>query len=277
MQVAELHGRLQQAQGDNARLLSMRRPSNPGSKAADTCSNSNHSETVSEDSNAASARHIQRSNSSQSEACASEPEAQVQHSDRGPDLNIRDAADVSVLLSGELCKWLQKVADSLTADAAKLATASQQQPEPGTAHDEGKAFNWGFPVSQTSPVRDRSGPVRPATAAPADGGKQRPRRQWSAQHAMQPDEGSQGMERPERARPLTAVEDIHQRPASARNTHRHLHVDVEYYDSVPPTRMREEVLQQAREDYIREKNRVREKRLQELTLNRTTAELTTDT
>ncbi|KAL0052335.1 hypothetical protein WJX82_000512 [Trebouxia sp. C0006] len=37
-----------------------------------------------------------------------------------------------------------------------------------------------------------------------------------------------------------------------------------WVDSVPPTRMPEEKLQQAREDYMKEKNRVREKRLQEL-------------
>ena len=37
-----------------------------------------------------------------------------------------------------------------------------------------------------------------------------------------------------------------------------------WVDPVPPTRMPEEILQQAREDYMKEKNRVREKRLQEL-------------
>ena len=35
-------------------------------------------------------------------------------------------------------------------------------------------------------------------------------------------------------------------------------------DPVPPTRMPEEILQQAREDYMKEKNRVRDKRMQEL-------------
>ena len=37
-----------------------------------------------------------------------------------------------------------------------------------------------------------------------------------------------------------------------------------WFDPVPPTRMPGEILQRAREDYMKEKNRVREKRLQEL-------------
>lgn len=272
-QVAELHGRLHQAQEDNAKLLSNLQPAYAAPLAADTCSSSAQSETSLEHS-AANARQTQASSHSSSSAPGSQQ--QVQHSGTSTRSSEFNAALPSPLLSGELCKTLQQVVDSLTADAAKLTAASQQQAEHAGDRSKDKAFNWGFSPNQSSPAADKAGPVRPATAAPSDGSKQRPRRQWSAQH-VQPDASSPGSNaEPQRAsRPFTAADDM-QRVGSVRNRHQQHRLEDEYFESVPPTRMREDVLRQAREDYIKEKNRVRDKRLQELTSNASVAHVCVD-
>ena len=174
-----------------------------------------------------------------------------------------DAAASSFLLSGQLCRTLQQVVDSLTGDAARLVKAAEQHCAPDPDAKEGKPFNWGFPVSQAG---DQAGPVRPSTAAPSDSTTQRPRRQLSIQQNWQPKSADHGAElaQQKQARPLTAI-NVSEARAVGRGRHRRQYDNRSHHEAVPPNKMPEEILRQAREDYIREKNRVRDKRLQELT------------
>lgn len=272
MQVAELTGRLQEAEDNNASLLSKLSPTSVECHTARATSHSNLSQAEAAHTDGQSLKHMQRSNSAHSSAA--ESHQQLQTSDKEASSNLQHAADASPLLSGQLCKTLQQIADNLTADAAKLKKTAQQQTESDSVHNEGKPFNWGFPVTQHSQNGgNKAGPVRPATAAPSDGNRQRPRRQWSAQNRRQPDcigqDADGDSQRP--TRPLTAAGDVHQ---GAPRRGRGRRDDDKWLNAVPPTRMPAEVLRQAREDYIREKNRVRDKRLQELTQSSTMAEVT---
>ena len=278
MQVAELSGRLQQADENNASLLSTLQPASTQSDAPSPASNSNLSRAESLQTDTQSPRRVhRRSNSTQS----SEPQSEqkVQPSGKEASSHLQHAADSShPLLSGQFCKSLQQIADSLTADAARLNKTAQHQAESGAESDPdrngGKSFNWGFPISQNGQAGDKAGPVRPATAGPSDGSKQRPRRQWSAQNGMQSvDDNEDAANHQTTSRSFTAAGHVRQRAAGERARRRQQYDNEEYYASVPPTRMREEVLRQAREDYIREKNQVRDKRLQELTQNSTSAEV----
>ena len=276
-QVAELSGRLQQADENNASLLSTLQPTHTHSDALSSASNSDMSPAESVQTDTQSPRQVHRSDSTHS----SEPrsEQKVQPSGKEASRQLQHAADPShPLLSGQLCKSLQQIADSLTADAARLTKSAQCQPESesesGPDQNGGKSFNWGFPITRNSQAGDKAGPVRPATAGPSDGSKQRPRRQWSAQNGMQSvDDSEDAANHQTTSRSFTAAGHVQQRAAGERARHRQQYDNEEYYASVPPTRMREEVLRQAREDYIREKNRVRDKRLQELTQNSTSAEV----
>ena len=273
MQVAELTGRLQEAEDNNASLLSQLSPTSVQCHAASATSHSDLSQADAADTDGQSLKHMQRSSSTHSSAAQSHQ--QLQTSDKEASPNLQHAADASPLLSGQLCKTLQQMTDSLTADAAKLKKTAQQQTESDSIHNEGKPFNWGFPVTQNSQNGgDKAGPIRPATAAPSDGNKQRPQRQWSAQNRWQPDclgqDADGDSQRP--TRPLTAAGDVHQ--SARRTVNRGRRDGDKWLNAVPPTRMPEEVLRQAREDYIREKNRVRDKRLQELTQTSTRVEVT---
>ena len=104
----------------------------------------------------------------------------------------------------------------------------------------------------------------------------RPDRQWSAgsaQHRAGQQYQSDHHQQTRGSRPATAGQygnDAAGMPLYAAagryngRQGRRRKAEAEWHDPVPPTRMPEEILQQAREDYIREKNRVRDKRLQEL-------------
>ena len=82
----------------------------------------------------------------------------------------------------------------------------------------------------------------------------------------QPDSANQGSGtvQQKQARPSTA-DGVSEPRNAGRGRHRRQYNDHSYYESVPPNKMPEEILRQAREDYIMEKNRVRDKRLHELT------------
>ena len=175
--------------------------------------------------------------------------------------------------SSALQKTLADLAESLAMDVTKLKGLL----DCSESHEAtSKVANWGFPKAEDSP-----GPSRPVTATPCDN-MQRPNRQWSAgptrheAHHQHP--GDAGQQR--RSRPMTAA--MHGRyahdaagmsridaagrrsgVAANRRSGQGKQADV-WFDPVPPTRMPEEILQRAREDYMKEKNRVREKRLQEL-------------
>lgn len=171
----------------------------------------------------------------------------------------------------DMQKTLERLAETLSQDVLKLQKALDGQSESG--HQNGDhASPWGFakPDVGASP-----GPSRPATAAQC-GSSHRPNRQWSAGNAkpeaMHP--ADQHISRSGRARPSTAHEgDQHFQhvdqscysfsgQAPVRQSKRHM--EDSWRDPVPPSRMPEDILRQAREDYMREKNRVRDKRLQEL-------------
>ncbi len=177
--------------------------------------------------------------------------------------------------SSALQQTLADLAQSLAMDVTKLKGLLGCSESDGATS---KVANWGFPKRE---AEDSPGPSRPVTATPCDN-MQRPNRQWSAgptkheaygQHA-----GDAGQQR--QSRPMTAA--MHGRyaqdaagmslidaagrrsgVAANRRSGQGKQADV-WVDPVPPTRMPEEILQQAREDYMKEKNRVREKRLQEL-------------
>ena len=205
VQVAELNGRLQEAEDNRASLLSKLHPTAVQSFAASADSNDDLSSSDALHTDGDRQRHVQRRNSDHSSVAHSNQQLQTKDESSAS----QHAADVSPLQSGQLCKTLQQIADSLTADAAKLKKSAQQQAESGVVQHEEKPFNWGFPVSNNiQSGGDKAGPVRPATAAPSDGNRQRPRRQWSAQHRWQPDDVIQDADDVSQ-RPLTAAGDMH--------------------------------------------------------------------
>ncbi|KAL0025292.1 hypothetical protein WJX79_002245 [Trebouxia sp. C0005] len=177
--------------------------------------------------------------------------------------------------SSALQKTLADLAESLTMDVTKLKGLLDCSEADGTMS---KVANWGFPKHEAG---DSPGPSRPVTATPCDN-MQRPNRQWSAgptrHEAYRQQAGDAGQQR--QSRPMTAT--IHGRFAHDavgmslvdaagrrsgvvpnRRSGQGKQADM-WIDPVPPTRMPEEILQQAREDYMKEKKRVRDKRLQEL-------------
>ncbi|KAA6420027.1 MAG: hypothetical protein FRX49_10049 [Trebouxia sp. A1-2] len=177
--------------------------------------------------------------------------------------------------SSSLQKTLADLAESLTMDVTKLKGLLDCSEADGTMS---KVANWGFPKHEAG---DSPGPSRPVTATPCDN-MQRPNRQWSAgptrHEAYRQQAGDAGQQR--QSRPMTAT--IHGRFAHDavgmslvdaagrrsgvvpnRRSGQGKQADM-WIDPVPPTRMPEEILQQAREDYMKEKKRVRDKRLQEL-------------
>ncbi len=177
--------------------------------------------------------------------------------------------------SSALQKTLADLAESLAMDVTKLKGLLDCSESDGAM---GKVSNWGF---LTREAGDSPGPSRPVTATQCDN-MQRPNRQWSAgptrHEAYRQHAGDAGQQR--HSRPLTAA--MHGRHAqdaagmslfdaagrrsgvaANRCSGQGRQADL-WFDPVPPTRMPEEILQQAREDYLKEKNRVREKRLQEL-------------
>ena len=177
--------------------------------------------------------------------------------------------------SSAIQKTLADLAESLAMDVTKLKGLLDCSESDGAMS---KVANWGFSKRE---AEDSPGPSRPVTATPCDN-MQRPNRQWLAgptrHEAYRRHAGDAGQQRP--SRPMTAA--MHGRyaqdaagmslfdaagrrsgAAPNRRSGQGKQADV-WYDPVPPTRMPEEILQQAREDYMKEKNRVREKRLQEL-------------
>ena len=177
--------------------------------------------------------------------------------------------------SSALQQTLADLAQSLAMDVTKLKGLLGCSESDGATS---KVANWGFPKRE---AEDSPGPSRPVTATPCDN-MQRPNRQWSAgpsrHEAYHQHAGDAGQQK--QSRPMTAAirgKYVHDAAgmslfdaagrrsgvAANRRSRQGKQADV-WFDPVPPTRMPEEILQQAREDYMKEKNRVREKRLQEL-------------
>lgn len=173
--------------------------------------------------------------------------------------------------ASKMSTTLQALAETLAVDVVRLKQLLEGRLD-GSAAIDIKAANWGFP----KPALDNSPePSRPVTAGPCDS-MQRPDRQCSAgsaQHRTGQQYHTDYHQQPRSSRPATAGQygnDAAGMPLHAAagryngRQGRRRKAESEWYDPVPPTRMPEEILQQAREDYIREKNRVRHKRLQEL-------------
>lgn len=174
-----------------------------------------------------------------------------------------------------LQKSLRELADTLAIDVNRLKKVldSRFSAEP----ECGKAANWGFakPEAVNSP-----GPSRPVTAGPCDS-MQRLNRQWSAGTTRQESshQHAAGAEYRQGRPVTTAAHGKYAQEAAGMSRHdavgrqsnpavnrrsKHGKEQDVWHDPVPPTRMPEEILQQAREDYMKEKNRVRDKRMQEL-------------
>lgn len=220
-----------------------------------------------------SSQSTQQQQQQQQDDSPSTPESQSRQSQPSAPASDRHMKIQLGRSSSALQKTLADLAESLAMDVTKLKGLL----DCSESHEAtSKVANWGFPKAEDSP-----GPSRPVTATPCDN-MQRPNRQWSAgptrheAHHQHP--GDAGQQR--RSRPMTAA--MHGRyahdaagmslvdaagrrsgVAPNRRSGQGRQADV-WVDSVPPTRMPEEKLQQAREDYMKEKNRVREKRLQEL-------------
>ena len=214
-----------------------------------------------------------QSTQQQQDDSPSTPESQTRQSlPSGPALDSHMQSQLG-RSSSALQKTLADLAKSLAMDVTKLKGLLDCS-EPDGAMS--KVATWGFPKAENSP-----GPSRPVTATPCDN-MQRPNRQWSAgptrHEAYRQHAGDAGQQR--QSRPMTAA--MHGRYAQDaagmslfdaagrrsgvapnRRSGQGNKADV-WCDPVPPTRMPEEILQQAREDYMKEKNRVRDKRLQEL-------------
>ena len=238
-----------------------------------------HSPPASHDSssvgNACQSTQQQQQQQQQQDDSLSPPESQYRQSQpSGPasDCHMESQLGRS---SSALQKTLADLAESLALDITKLKGLLDCSESHGATN---KVANWGFPERE---VEDSSGPSRPVTATPG-ANMQRPNRQWSAgptrHEAYHQQAGDAGQQR--QSRPMTAA--MHGRyahdaagmslvdaacrrsgAAASRRSGQGKQADV-WFDPVPPTRMPEEILQQAREDYMKEKNRVREKRLQEL-------------
>ena len=288
LQMAEMTGRLQQAEQANSVLLAQiaaKQCFDDSDAAVSVCSQSVQStprqrlrtdaapELVGSSSNAEQ-QSVGDASKGLSESLASSgsnqptpaPVSECSQSgiDKGSCTDRQTSSSVASLTSMQ--KTLEGLAETLAQDAARLQKLAEAQS--GT---EGKGsnrpFNWGFPEREvgTSP-----GPSRPVTAAPYDS-SHRPNRQWSgssARHESCKQEG--GHDRPSTAghdhrnlqdRDISLCETVGRRPSGRR---RKGHMESSWQDPVPPSRMPEEILRQAREDYMVEKNRVREKRLQEL-------------
>ena len=205
------------------------------------------------------------SSGSNQQAAASMSECS-QSGDEGFCTDRQLSSSVSCLTS--IQEALAGLAETLAQDSVRLQKVAEAQAE-SERQGCNRPFNWGFPKHEpgASP-----GPSRPVTAAPYDS-SHRPNRQrsgGSARHESCKQDG--------RRQPVGS----HDRPSTAGNDHRDLqdgdyvagrgpsgrrrkgHMESSWQDPVPPSRMPEEILRQAREDYMVEKNRVRDKRLQEL-------------
>ncbi len=222
-----------------------------------------------------STQQQQRQQQQQEEDDSPSPESQSRQSQ--PSAPASDSHMESQLgrSSSALQKTLADLAESLAMDVTKLKALLDCSDSDGAIS---KVANWGFPEREAG---DSPGPSRPVTATPCDN-MQRPNRQWSAgpsrHEAYHQHAGDAGQQK--QSRPMTAAirgKYVHDAAgmslfdaagrrsgvAADRRSGQGKQADV-WFDPVPPTRMPEEILQQAREDYMKEKNRVREKRLQEL-------------
>ena len=169
---------------------------------------------------------------------------------------------------------LQAIADTLASDVVRLKKVVDSSSSCEAEAAGNKAANWGFSRADAEGSRSFS---RPVTAGAIDG-TQRANRQWSAGSArLEPTEQHASHHR--QTRPVTAAahdyakntaglsphDAVDGRPSLGVNKRSRQHREqFVWREPVPPTRMPEEILQQAREDYLMEKNRVREKRLHEL-------------
>ncbi len=206
------------------------------------------------------------------------PDRQTSQSLESTSTPTRQSARQSDGSSAILHRRLQALAETLAMDVEKLKDIVESNsgcgPE-GPPHS--KVANWGFAKPE---VGDSPGPSRPVTAAPCDNA-QKPNRQWSAGSARHDSNHQDGGDVEHRqSRPATAApggryagdasgmslyDAAGRRSSLVVNRQSRHHQDRSvWYNPVPPTRMPEEILQKAREDYMMEKHRVREKRMQEL-------------
>ena len=185
--------------------------------------------------------------------------------DKGSCTDRQTSSSVASLTSMQ--KALEGLAQTLAQDAVRLQKVAEARS--GTETQGGnRPFNWGFSEHD---VGASPGPSRPVTAASCDS-SHRPNRQWSGSSARHEScKQEDGHDRPPMAGnndqrnlqdgdvPLSNA--AGRRPSGRR---RKRHMESSWQDPVPPSRMPEEILRQAREDYMVEKDRVRAKRLQEL-------------
>ena len=171
----------------------------------------------------------------------------------------------------DMHKTLERLAETLSQDVLKLQKALEGQSRSINQDGDPQSL-WGFAKPD---VGATPGPSRPVTAAQC-GSSHRPNRQWSAGSARFEAMPSADQQNPRsgREKPSTAndgdqrfqrVDKPSYSPAGqalARRSKRHM--EDSWQDPVPPSRMPEDILRQAREDYLQEKNRVRDKRLREL-------------
>ena len=210
------------------------------------------------------------SSGSNQQSAASVSKCSQSGDDQGFCTDRHTSSSVSCLTS--IQETLEGLAETLTQDVVRLQKVAEAQAE-SERQGGNRPFNWGFPEHG---VGASPGPSRPVTAAPCDS-SHRPNRQWSGSSAKH-----ESCKQDADHQPLHG----HNRPSTAGNHHRDLqngdvplcyaaarrsggrrrkgHKESSWQDPVPPSRMPEEILRQAREDYMVEKTRVREKRLQEL-------------
>lgn len=210
------------------------------------------------------------SSGSEQQPAASGSERSPTGDDKGCCTDRQTSSSVSCLTSMQ--KNLADLAETLAQDAVRLqkVVEAQSVSEPQGSH---RPFNWGFPEHEVGASR---GPSRPVTASPYDS-SHRPNRQWSASSARH--ESQKQDDRQQRLQSLdqpSTADNDHGRFRSGDRAlyngaarrpggrHRRGHMESSWQDPVPPSRMPEEILRQAREDYLVDKNRVRDKRLQEL-------------
>lgn len=205
------------------------------------------------------------SSSSEQHSAASGSGSSPSGGDKGCCMDRQTSSSMSCLTSVQ--KSLAGLVATLAQDAVRLqkVVETQSASEPQGSN---RPFNWGFPEHE---VGASPGPSRPVTASPYDS-SHRPNRQWSATSARHE---SQQQDDQQQHQPSTAGND-HGRFQNGDRTlysgaarrpggrHRRRHLESSWQDPVPPSRMPEEILRQAREDYMVEKNRVRDMRLQEL-------------
>lgn len=291
MQNAELTGRLQQAEQANSGLLAHMATQQPLLDSADTASPASK-QTVQSTSPAATElvdsgveeeqqlsghgtrrASLSMSRTSEQPSIASGRESSGSEADSTVGMDRQASSSLACITSMQTA--LADLVETLSQDAARLQKIVEAQ-SGSERQNASRLPNWGF---LERGIEASPGPSRPVTAAPCDR-SHRSNRQWSAGSAR-PESGTQrDFDQPchFQHRPLTAGDESQHSHgadtpqysvaagtgAQAGGRRHKRRMNSSWRDPVPPSRMPEEILRQAREEYMLEKNRVREKRLKEL-------------